>query len=81
MEPIHIFYKELLVDENNIFTANIAEKNEVENVKFNKSFEYAVIINQKIGSDSKLVTITDVYKLNEISNNIQNFSYENFQKT
>ena len=81
MEPIHIFYKELPVDENNIFTANIAEKNEVENVKFNKSFEYAVIINQKIGSDSKLVTIIDVYKLNEISNNIQNFSYENFQKT
>ena len=81
MEPIHIFYKELPVDENNIFTANIAEKNEVENVKFNKSFEYAVIINQKIGSDSKLVTITDVYKLNEISNNIQKFSYENFQKT
>ena len=81
MEPIHIFYKELPVDENNIFTANIAEKNEVENAKFNKSFEYAVIINQKIGSDSKLVTITDVYKLNEISNNIQKFSYENFQKT
>ena len=81
MEPIHIFYKELPVDENNIFTANTAEKNEVENVKFNKSFEYAVIINQKIGSDSKLVTITDVYKLNEISNNIQKFSYENFQKT
>ena len=31
MEPIHIFYKELPVDENNIFTANITEKNEVEN--------------------------------------------------
>ena len=26
MEPIHIFYKDLLVDEDNIFTANIAEK-------------------------------------------------------
>ena len=26
MEPIHIFYKELPVDENNIFTANLAEK-------------------------------------------------------
>ena len=43
MEPIHIFYKELPVDEGNIFTANIAEKNEVENVKFKKSVEYAVI--------------------------------------
>ena len=34
MEPIHIFWKELPVDENNIFTADITEKNEVENVRF-----------------------------------------------
>ena len=34
MEPVHIFYKELSPDENNIFTADIAEKNEVEYVKF-----------------------------------------------
>ena len=34
MEPIHIFYKELPLDENNIFTANLAEKNEVEKLKF-----------------------------------------------
>ena len=75
MEPIHIFYKELPVDENNIFTANITEKNEVENINVKKSFEYAVTglsKYQKIGSDSELVTITDVDKLNEISNNIQN---------
>ena len=64
MEPKHIFYKELPVDENNIFTANIADKNEVENVKFKKSLEYAVTglsINQDIGSE--LVTMTDVDKL------------------
>ena len=40
MDPIHIFYKELPADENNIFTADIAEKNEVVNVKFKKSQEY-----------------------------------------
>ena len=34
MEPVHIFYKELPTDKNNIFTADTAEKNEVENVKF-----------------------------------------------
>ena len=34
MEPIHIFYRELPLDENNIFTANLAEKNELEEVKF-----------------------------------------------
>ena len=30
MEPIHIFYKELPIDENKILTANIVEENEVE---------------------------------------------------
>ena len=42
MEPIHIFYKGLPVDENNIFIVDITEKNEVENVRFKKSLEYAV---------------------------------------
>ena len=61
MEPIHIFYKELPADENNSFTADITEKNEVENVKFKKSLAYAVtglLINQDIGST--LVTVTDI---------------------
>ena len=61
MEAIHIFYKELPVDENNIFTADITEKNEVENVRFKKLLEYVVTrlsINQDIGS--ALVTVTDI---------------------
>ena len=28
MEPAHVFYKELPLDENNIFSANLAENNE-----------------------------------------------------
>ena len=65
MEPIHIFYKELPVDENNIFTANITAKNEVENVKFKKSLEHAVTglsINQDIGS--ALMTETNIDRQN-----------------
>ena len=65
MEPIHIFYKELPVDENNIFTANITAKNEFENVKFKKSLEYAVTglsINQDIGS--ALMTETNIDRQN-----------------
>ena len=42
MEPIHIFYRELFTDKNNIFLANLAMKNEIEEVKFKKSREYAV---------------------------------------
>ena len=63
MEPIHIFYRELPLDENNIFTANLAGKNEVEEVKFKKSKEYAVTglsINQDVDSD--LATVTDTEK-------------------
>ena len=37
MEPIHIFYKEVPVNENDIFTANIAEENEIEEVRFKQS--------------------------------------------
>ena len=36
MEPTHIFFKELRIDKNNVFTANILKKNEVENVIFKK---------------------------------------------
>ena len=37
MELTHIFYKELKTDGNNVFTANISEKNEIENVIFKKT--------------------------------------------
>ena len=73
MEPIHYFYKELPADKNNIFTGDIAEQKGVENVKFKKSQEYAVTglsINQDIGSE--LVTVTDIDRLNFLSNSIQN---------
>ena len=61
MEPIHIFYKELPVDQSNIFTVHMTERNEVENVRFKKLLEHAVTglsINQDIGS--ALVAVTDV---------------------
>ena len=63
MEPIHIFYKELPLDENNIFTSNLAEQNEVEEGKFKKSKEYGVTglsINQDVDSD--LVAVIDTEK-------------------
>ena len=69
MEPVHIFYKELPIDQNNTFTANITQENEVEKAKFKKSREYAVTglsINQDIGSS--VVAITDTDRQDEISN-------------
>lgn len=64
MEPTYILYKELPINENNIFTANLAEQNEVELVQFKKSKECATTclsINQDIGSN--LVEISDTKKL------------------
>ena len=61
MEPIHIFYKELLVDENNILQ-KYYRKNEIEKVEFKKSAEYALTglpINQDINSNLAAVTDTD----------------------
>ena len=77
MEPAHIFYKKLPADKNNIFTADITKKKEVENVKFKKPQEYAVTglsINQDIGSE--LVTVTDINRLNILSNSIHNLVKE-----
>ena len=62
MEPVHIFYKDLPVDKNNVSVAKLAEKNEVEEVKFKMSREYAVtgiLINQDIGTDFIAVEKTD----------------------
>ena len=72
MEPIHIIYKELPVDESNIFIADITEKNEAENVKFKKSLEYAVTglsINQDIGTD--LIAVGETGKQVVLSKLIQ----------
>ena len=73
MDPVHIFYNELEMDEDNIFTTNIAKENEIEKVLFDKNKEYAVSglkIKPEI-SDSDLVKIKNTGELNKISKEIQ----------
>ena len=36
MEFLHTFYKELPIDEDNIFSLNLSENNKVDSVKFDK---------------------------------------------
>ena len=73
MEPAYIYYKELAADKENIFTANIAEKNEVENVKFSKSQEYGVTGMTIIPDikDSSILKVTNEKKLKALSEKIQ----------
>ena len=82
MEPTHIFYMELLTDENNIFLGNLAEKNKVESVKFKKSREYVftgLSINQDTGSKEVAITGTD--RLETFSSLIQKLVKEKNPQT
>ena len=78
MVPIHIFYKELPIDENNIFTVNLGDKNEAEEVRLKKSREYATAafsINQDVNSN--LVAVTDTDRQEVRSNLIQKLMKKN----
>ena len=58
---MHVFYNELEIDGNNVFTANISQENKVENVLFKKNKEYAITgmtIKPDI-VDSDIVKVTD----------------------
>ena len=72
MEPINISYKEIPLNENNISTAKLAEKNKLEEVGFKKSKEYGITgLSIKQDIDSALVAVADVDKQEAISNLIQ----------
>ena len=60
MEFSHVFYKEISVDEKNIFSANLAENNDVDQIKFDKSKTYSISrlsIHQDIQSNVSLLNI------------------------
>ena len=73
MNPLHIFFKELEIDQDNTFTANVSQENEVENVIFNTDKEYAVtgMVTKPDIVDSELVKIENTKELDRISKEIQ----------
>ena len=69
MDLIHMFFKELEIDQDNTFTANVSKENEIENVVFNTDTEYAVtgmVIKPDI-ADSELVKIENTKEVDRIS--------------
>ena len=62
MNPSHIYFKEIDIDQDNTFTDNFAKENEIENVIFNKENEYGItVLNiNSILSDEKLVKMENV---------------------
>ena len=76
MDLSHIFYKELPVDDNNIFSANLAENIENEEVSLKKDQKYIVTglsINQKTDTD---VIIPDLNARNSLSDMIRSYEEE-----
>ena len=73
MNPLHIFFKELEIDQDNTFTANVSQENGVENVIFNTDEEYAVtgMVTKPDIVDSELVKIENTKELDRISKEIQ----------
>ena len=72
MEPAHIYHKELVADKENIFSANISQNNQLENIKYSKSHKYGatgMAIKPDIGSYF-LMKVSDKQKLKEISEKI-----------
>ena len=42
MNPAHIYFKNLDIDQGKTFTLNFSKENEIENVIFDENYEYAV---------------------------------------
>ena len=76
MDLSHIFYKELLADDDDIFSAKLAENNKIEEVSLKKDKKYMVTglsINQKTYID---IIIPDLSARNSLSNTIRSYEEE-----
>ena len=69
MNPSHIYFKEIDIDQDQTFTVNFSKQNEIENVVFDKDNEYSITglkINAEL-PDKKIVKIENVKEQNRIS--------------
>ena len=73
MNPLHIYFKNIDIDQDQTFTVNFSKENEIENVVFDKDHEYAITrlkINAEL-PDKKIIKIENVKEQNRISGEIQ----------
>ena len=79
MDPSYIYFEEIKIDQDNIFTANFAEENEIENVKCNKENEYGITgltISADL-RDKKILKIENEKEQDKISREIQELIKQN----
>ena len=59
MNPVHIYFKEIDINQNQSFKINFAKENEIENVLFDEQNEYGVsrINIRSVLKDEKLIKV------------------------
>ena len=73
MNPSHIYFKNIDIDQDQTFTVNFSKESEIENVIFDKDHEYAITglrINAKL-PDKIILKIENVKEQNRVSGEIQ----------
>ena len=79
MDPSYIYFKEINIDQDNTFTANLSKDNEIEKVVFNKENEYGVSglnINAVL-PDEEILKIENKRGQDKISREIQELIKQN----
>ena len=73
MNPVHIYFKEIDIDQNHLFTINFAKENKIENILFDGQNEYAVsrMDIKPVIKDEKIIKIENKKEQKKISKEIQ----------
>ena len=79
MNPVHIYCKEIDMDQNHSFTINFAKENEIENILFDGQNEYAVsrMDIKPVIKDEKIIKIESKKEQKKISKEIQELIKQN----
>ena len=73
MNPSHIYFKNINIDDDNMFTLNLSKENEIESIIFDKDHQY-VITGLKINAelpDKNILKIKNVKEQSRVSGEIQ----------
>ena len=79
MEPSNVFYKELPLDEDNIFSANLAKYNKVEQIRFKKLNKYAICTLSINQDTTSYVLLPNIEGQKALSNILRTYSQEKKQ--
>ena len=79
MNPVHIYFKEIDIDQNQSFTINFAKENEIKNVLFDGQNEYGVsrMNIRPVLKDEKIIKVENKKKEKKISEEIQELIKQN----